>query len=206
VKWFDLNPARCAIEISVAQRFLSEVVSSTDEGIAAIQGTYSLQLNCGHELGKFAIRIVYPEGFPKRSGHPSVYLESYPATWSIGHDAPESHIEPDGRMCLYVPIESGLDFTNPQESEKLFEHLHTFLLSERFYQRDFLTLGRKAKWPGPDRAHGMKGVIEALREKGIVIGRNSDCFCGSGRKLKRCHLEEYKSFKLTYVTPWRKKK
>jgi hypothetical protein len=140
-----------------------------------------------------------------RSGHPSIYLESYPANWVVGHEAPESHIEPNGKMCLYVPIESGLDFTKSQESEKLFEHLHIFLLSERFYQRDVLTSGRKAKWPGPDRAHGMEGVIEALREKCIVIGRNSDCFCGSGRKLKRCHLEEYKRFKLTYVTPWRKK-
>jgi hypothetical protein len=29
----------------------------------------------------------------------------------------------------------------------------------------------------------------AERPKDVVLGRNDDCWCGSGKKYKKCHLE-----------------
>lgn len=67
---------------------------------------------------------------------------------------------------------------------------------------------------GEEYNHGMKGMLEGyqdilgvkdfktilwmldLRNKGRKIGRNNLCYCGSGLKIKKCHLKNYNEFRL----------
>jgi hypothetical protein len=184
VQWYDRQPARWASEQEIARRFLDDAVSGVGEGKHAfIRGWFRLLLNSGHELGRFDIRIVYPPRFPSGIGHPGVYLESHHSEWRTGLD---SHIEATWRLCLFIPLESGLDFERPDALEQVFLILQTFLLRERFYQRDVKRYGAAAEWPGPQRAHGPDGLLQAMAESGRQFRSDDPCVCGSGRRYKRC--------------------
>jgi hypothetical protein len=190
MRWFECMPERWEHEQEIARRFLDEVETGIDdEGLAFIRGTYSLCLNCGHELDRFRIRIVYPNEYPFWLCHPKVYLDSHRDVWLRGERAPDAHIEATWRMCLFVPGESGLDFANQDELIGLFAHIHTFLFRERVYQREVRqaeTLKKpSAEWPGPQRAHGDPGLRQAIAAVG-KRGRNAPCICGSGKKFKNC--------------------
>jgi preprotein translocase subunit SecA len=169
---------------AVARQFLMNCVAGVDnKGRTFIRGTYLLALNCGHLLDEFRLRVTYPDEFPDRNAHPNVYLESHRDKWVPGGN---SHIETSWRLCLFVAFDSGLNFEEPGELEHLFPHIHTFLLRERVYQRDRKLSGDEATWPGPDRAHGAAGLLEAISAAGAKIGRNDPCVCGSGKKFKKC--------------------
>ena len=36
-------------------------------------------------------------------------------------------------------------------------------------------------------AHNHDSVVETYRREAPKLGRNDPCFCGSGRKFKKCH-------------------
>jgi SEC-C motif len=187
VAWYEQVPTRWAADQEIAHQFLSDVESGLDSsGRAFICGTYVLSLNCGHELDRFRLQILYPPEFLSRNCHPVVYLQSHRDRWQPGGD---SHIERSWRLCLFVPLESGLNFERSNELEHLFPHIHTFLLRERIYQRDLRRSMAEASWPGPDRAHGSAGLLEAIRASRTKIGRNDPCVCGSGKKYKKCCQE-----------------
>ncbi len=151
-------------------------------GHAYVTGTYHLSQNCGHELDRYQLRIVYPDNFPARNGHPSVYLESHHDQWNPTLD---SHIEDDWRLCLFVAIESGLNFERPGELRELFSRIHVFMLLQRIYQEE-LHLKGQALWPGPQRAHGPTGLRDALKGRETPLHHNDGCVCGSGRKYRKC--------------------
>jgi uncharacterized protein YecA (UPF0149 family) len=95
-------------------------------------------------------------------------------------------------MCLFVPGESPVDFTQPDSLNGLFAVLHTYLFKQRLFQRDLVReaiTGEKAVWPGEARSHNSAGLAEAVQDMGRV-GRNDPCPCGSGLKFKKCHMRE----------------
>ena len=191
MQWYDRQSARWRCEQELAGRFLENLVCGIGEGKRAfIRGTFPLRLNCGHELDRFAVRIVYPPRFPSATGHPEIYLESHRDKWKTGFD---SHIEPAWRMCLYVPLESGLDFEQPGALEQVFLNLRTFLLRELFYQRDLKRFGSAAQWPGPQRDHGPEGLLQAMQESGQRLRNNDPCVCGSSRRFKHCCMKKIRA-------------
>ena len=188
--WHVQRPGRWAREQEIAWQFLDEVTAGIDElGHAYIVGVFRLLSGCGHEYDRFRVRIVYPLNFPELGGHPSVYLESHHDRWRNEGD---SHIESSWRMCLYVPLESGIDFTKYDALRELFPCLHTFLFQARMYQQALQeeeANGVPAKWPGPERLHGTPGLLQAIRSRGQP-SRNAACVCGSGRKYRLCCREK----------------
>ncbi len=40
---------------------------------------------------------------------------------------------------------------------------------------------------GPDCNHDHHPVMETYRRDAPKLGRNDPCFCGSGKKYKKCH-------------------
>lgn len=183
-----MNPTRWACEQEIAHRLLDDLAVGEDaQGRAFFVGTYTLRSEHGHVYGRFVLRVVYPRNFPKRRAHPCVYLESHRNIWQNFRD---SHIESDWRLCLYVALESDIDFERDDSLCALFAAVHTFLIRERIYQRalarEALT-GVPAIWPGPQRSHGVAGLREAMQERGRP-GRNDPCVCGSGVKFKKCCL------------------
>jgi hypothetical protein len=193
--WHERWPKRWKGEQEIARRFMRDVAADIDDkGCAFISGTFVLELNCGHELDHFQLRIVYPAEFPQRRCHPKVFLDSHHDEWKNNDEAPDSHIESNWRLCLFIPMESGLDFTNGNELENLFPHIHTFLLRQQWYQRDVrqqkALKSKVPEWPGPQRSHGALGMLAAMQESGGSIGRNDPCVCGSGKKYKRCCMAQ----------------
>ena len=186
MRWHEQSPDRWANEQRLARRLMEGVTAWIDEhGRAVLAGQYRLLSEHGHEYGLFALRVVYPDEFPMRNRGPSVYLDSHRGEWKNERD---SHIESGWRLCLYVPLESGIRFGGDDALTRLFECVHTFLIRERIYQRDLRreqVTNVRAVWPGPDRSHGDPGLIEAMREHGTP-GRNDPCVCGSGLKFKKC--------------------
>jgi hypothetical protein len=187
--WYEHSPNRWQSEQRVAAQLLKDVRAIVDaQGRAFLSGTYRLLSEHGHEQGEFVLRIVYPHRFPFRNQGPSVYLDSHHNEWRNGRD---SHMEMDWRLCLYVPLESGINFEQSDSLFRLFECVHTFLIRERIYQRDLRrekATRVRAVWPGPDRPHGDRGLKEAMREHGTP-GRNGPCVCGSGLKFKKCCMK-----------------
>lgn len=258
--WHDENPDLWRRERDTAASYLADCVASVDgAGIASIRGTFPLRLESGHELDRFAIRIEYPSTFPKLQAHPTVFLESHRDVWFRTNDG---HAHPNWGLCLFVPLESGLDFNNPTALEGLFAHLHSYLIRQRLFQARlrasqlqlsfavphvYSVLGgsmclrtavlaasrssdlapsrftlvesrrvdlntmvlppsqeapyelrgppdpglspMKPRWPGPQRSHGTKGLVEAIVDRGGLLP-DEPCVCGSGRTYQDCHLHE----------------
>lgn len=186
--WYNDNPERWLREQQIATEILTAFESTIDgNGNATFQGDLELCSEHGHVYETVRIRVVYPATFPIRNQPPAVYLESHRDRWK---NVADSHIESDWKLCLFVPGESGIDFAEGDSLKKLIGVTHTFLLKERIYQRRLAKAqrtGEIAEWPGPDRSHGVEGIREAIRDMGRV-GRNDPCPCGSGLKVKKCHL------------------
>lgn len=190
MQWHEVVPERWAQERAIAATLLEDFHAEiTFDGAAIIRGRFNVVSEHGHLYEAVRLRIAYPATFPARNQSPSVYLESHRDRWMNGGD---SHIEGDWRLCLFVPLESGINFAQATSLSALFAVVHTFIFKERIYQRRLLKSqldGSRAKWPGEDRSHGVQGILEAIRENGGV-GRNDPCPCGSGKKFKHCHLEK----------------
>jgi len=192
MEWYEARPSRWRVEQAIAQRTLEVVEAGIDgQGRAFLLGTMRIVSRHGHAYGAFTVRLVYPAGFPERGRVPAVYLESH-RHW---HRGPDAHIGKDGKLCLFVPGVSGIDFTRREALERLLECLGVFLFKEYLYQKDLLNslvTGTTATWPGEAHAHGITGLREAIRERG-GWGRNVPCPCGSGMKFKRCCLPQVQS-------------
>ncbi len=187
MEWYDARPSRWRVEQESARQTLAGVEAGIDgHGLAFLRGTLRIVSQHGHEYGAFTVRIVYPAGFPERGRVPAVYLESH-QHWQRG---PDAHIDAEGKLCLFVPGEAGIDFAHREALARLLECLGVFLFKESLYQQDLLNsllTGKAATWPGEARAHGLAGLRETIRERG-GWGRNAPCPCGSGTKFKRCCL------------------
>lgn len=186
------DPRRWEIEQSHARCLLGNAHASiSDGGLAAqIQGKLSVTSEHGREYGPFEIRIVYPDDFGLHTRTPSTYILSQPG-WTRGRD---SHIEPDGRLCQFVPGEGALeiDFTSEDSLPQFLANAKVFLFKEWVYQRRLSReqiTGEKAVWPGDARAHGVLGVSEAVRAIGGVRPRDP-CPCGKGRSYGSCCQSE----------------
>jgi hypothetical protein len=192
MQWHEAIPERWRHEKAVAEAVLNRFDARIDgDGRACISGVFDVYSEHGHLYESVELRIVYPPDFPARNQPPSVYLESHRDQWKKGGN---SHIESDWKLCLFVPIESGIDFSAEFSLNHLFAIIHTFLFKQRIYQRRLAKTqlnGGIANWPGEDRAHGPEGVREAIREIGR-IGRNASCPCGSGVKYKKCCMGKFR--------------
>lgn len=188
MRWHEANPDRWRKEQAIAADLLNGMEAGIDgEGAAFVRGVFDVYSKHGHLYESVKLRIVYSQTFPARNQSPSVYLESHRDRWEKGGN---SHIEHDWKLCLFVPGESGIDFSSSDSLNGLFAVIHTFLFKERIYQRRVMRAridGSTPVWPGQDRCHGVQGVREAIRDMGGVR-RNHPCPCGSGKKFKHCHM------------------
>ena len=186
--WHEANSERWNQEQAIASQLLRGFDAGINErGAAFVRGIFDVYSEHGRLYESVTLRIVYPDKFPFRNQPPNAYLESHRDQWQNRGD---SHIEDDWRLCLFVPCESGIDFTAPSSLNDFFAVIQTYMLKQRIYQKRLLkslVTGEVAKWPGEDRSHGMEGIKEAIEAMG-GIGRNDPCPCGNGKKWKKCHM------------------
>lgn len=208
MEWHKRDPARWRVEQAVAAQILVCVQSGVDiEGHTFHDGHLSVLSRHNVDYGPFHLRIVYPSAFPEHRLTPDVYLQSHRDRWRNGFDSHIEdspfvrahrvrvlyglHVEHHWRLCLFVPGETDIDFTKEDSLRDLLATAAVFLRKEMFYQRDLeeeLTGSRRAIWPGEDRAHGVAGLKQMIKDRGSV--RPFDpCICGSGRSFYQCCMD-----------------
>lgn len=145
----------------------------------------------GKELALYQVEIVFPDSYP----------EEIPVVREIGGKIPkisDRHVDCDGAACLFVRDET-YKFCPPGYSVAQFIEgpVRQFFLGQ-------VVFNDTGKFPA-ERKHGVDGILDFYEE--IIGTRNvqtvitfleylthtglkghRECFCGSKKKIRSCHL------------------
>ena len=150
--------------------------------------------NTNEALENYQLEIIFPKGYPNNQ---------LPIVKEVTEKIPRTdsrHVYSDGRFCLTTALQEflicrkGINFTR-----FLSEIVYPFLATQLA-----ISCGWLDKFPQGEYSHGYEGIYETYSDflnlndlelicKGIEMSfqknhRNSLCFCGSTKKLKKCHL------------------
>lgn len=147
----------------------------------------------------FNIKVIVPPGYPYQ----------FPRLFEIGNKfehVPERHISEDGSCCVCSLQEENLVSQRGISIKNFFlKYVLTYLANQLYFDS-------QGKWANGDFDHGDLGIFQYYSEL-LKLGnitevveflsvfnvtklyRNDVCFCGSGKKLKRCHEGVYQVFK-----------
>ncbi|MFI5200955.1 MAG: YecA family protein [Candidatus Kapaibacterium sp.] len=178
----------------------------TDESARLIvEGELPLPDDSGGVFTSFRIKMIYPKEFPF----------AFPIVQETGGRIPmdkgDRHISGDKSLCVTAPLNERLICKNGLISSLRF--VETILKPYLACQVQF-ELDPKSAFPRGQYAHGTDGKKEAYCDifkkgdkwetvrRGIKliiasakIQRNDRCFCGSGLKVKDCHIETLEKLK-----------
>jgi len=117
------------------------------------------------------------------------------------------HINPDKSFCMVIEGKEKDIFKNEFTWEEFFRNgIEKFLFQMSYYENE-------GKLPWGEYAHGKLGYIELYAEGGIILNkllsffdkkeiislvltnRQSNCLCGSGGKMRKCHPLIFKGIK-----------
>lgn len=165
-----------------------------NEKTGVVSGSFPLtNPSTGEKIEEYDLRITFPSG---------TFINKLPRVWETSERLPrlrDRHIYDDGEFCLassldaYLLCREGVTFLNFLE-----DVVSPFLASQTL-----ISLGEPDAFPQGQYSHGEQGILESYQEyfgtqdlSLIVdtlsaslrkIGRNTKCFCGSGKKFKYCH-------------------
>ena len=104
-------------------------------------------------------------------------------------DAIDLHFYPDGSCCLGIRFSPERLLTLERFIDEL---VIPFLYRLSYVDKNGLPAAKKDLWG--EYAHGDDGFRQYMNEMLEMVrrgpGRNELCPCGSGRKFKRCHLDD----------------
>ncbi len=180
-KQHDLN--RWQNDRLIFERAFEDISYGSDRDCLWFQGSLTVKTEIGHEYGPFIIRIKFSADYYRGLSAPDSYLISHRDKWEQFEG---SHIEKDWRLCLFVFLESLIDFKSSDSLLQFIERLSNFLVDASIYQNDLKMLGKdKAKWPGRERLHGYDGIMQALIQNQTSIF--DSCPCGNGQSFFDCY-------------------
>lgn len=192
--WFIQNPgALDELRRGLRARYPSLHAEICD-GHVVVRGVFTV-VHDHVELERYLLELLLADDHPC----------SAPLVWEIGNRIPRSrdrHVNPtDGTLCLGLPEEiwkigsEGFELSTYLEGP-----VRTFLIGNSLFERG-------EKWPHGEWAHGASGICQFYGEK---IGFSDPatvcqllemlskrrikghwlCPCGSGRKLRKCHVAQ----------------
>jgi SEC-C motif len=159
-----------------------------------IRGAFPL-VHEGNVLDRYSIEVKIPDNYP--IDMPIVKEVSGRIAWSMN-----DHINGDGSICLFVSDERWRHFP---PGARLIDFLNG-PVRNFFLGLSLRRLG--AEWPFGERSHGADGILESYYElldttetqvvraylhylsKKVIKGHWS-CPCGSGKKLRNCHISVF---------------
>jgi len=181
------------------KKYPSLRVITENEAVFIRGSLHILDVDGKRIIDSFSIEIEFPKDFPK----------SIPIVREKGGRIPKDidRHNPNGVACLLVP-ENVKKYYNPEKSsivDFIEKCVKPFFIGQSFYEEE-------KEWLFGERSHGFKGVFEYYKEE---FGENSDkvikklieylkkkeikghwpCYCGSGKKLRNCHMQ--------YLIPYR---
>lgn len=181
-------------EIQSVSREFPSLSSKLNNGIWEIQGVLPIVDGNDFKHDEYEVRIIIPTNFPK----------VMPLLFEIGgkiKPTPEFHINTDGSCCLTVPAKEAIILRNGLTIlDFIKKHAIPFLANHTYKQRF-------GEYAAGEYSHGLNGIVEFYFEvfnsnnlKIVIDGletsifskipeRNSLCFCGNGKKYKKCHRD-----------------
>ena len=146
----------------------------------------------GNHWGTFRASVIFPKTYPK--GFPILFDISKEFSWEDDWHMSSTN----GECCVCGVIEKE---EVGQKGISVLEFIQKYVLqfyANQIYRKEF------GYYKNGDYAHGKGGVWEALEEEfntkdrdeirrflnemRTKRGRNDVCYCGSGKKYKKCHL------------------
>ncbi|OYU37579.1 MAG: hypothetical protein CFE33_20320 [Pseudorhodobacter sp. PARRP1] len=146
----------------------------------------------------YDVLLVFLPGFPNVE----------PLVWEVASRVPRTadrHVFPkDGNCCLGVWEEWLICAPSHTVADFMSSPLQSYFESQTYFEMH-------ADWPYGQRSHGIQGVVEAfadvlgvaprldlVRDHLAVLAREHHkghhvCPCGSGRRLRKCHLEQVRA-------------
>lgn len=178
---------------------LKKVVGSDDD---FLKGILDIPNDEGEVIGSFMIEIKNHEEFPYR------FPILYETAGDIRNEA-DWHKYPDHSCCITVEPDERLICRNGITVLEFIER-HVIAYFANHHHR--LITGQ---YKNGEYAHGLPGIRQfyadlfktpdmgkwieyykhVFHEKSIDIGRNDQCFCGSGKKYKFCHDKVFQDLK-----------
>lgn len=167
-----------------------------------IEGELSFKINNdGYKIeDTYSIRVDFNKY--DSNGFPQVFELSgkiYDIAKKHEIDARELHINPNGDFCLSIPKKKlGIKHEIFSLKDFLENHVEMFLYQMSYFDKE-------GKLPWGEYAHGYRGHIEYYAEgnidlnkllhrldkieiiQALMTNRQSQCLCGSGEKLRKCH-------------------
>lgn len=168
------------------------------DNVYTLKGTIDIKdLKTFEVLDTYDVEILYPVNYPFRK------LPIVKETKKKIPRNPDRHIYSDGSFCLMAPPEEVLLCIKNKISSLFFIRS---ILVPYLANQTLLNAGLPAFFKG-ERSHGYKGHVEFWEElcktkelnlillcmemaiKESLPTNKSECFCGSKKRFKRCHLE-----------------
>lgn len=199
-RWYEKGsgPARLAHDkILVATEYPTlEYQTDEETGDLCLEGVFVYDPKSGIR-DEIQTRIVFPAFYPEQEPRAYDVASRFPPTL-------ERHFYKDdyrdGRCCLWLPPASKW---NKHDPTPLLTFLDELVM---FFERQ-LIFDATGKWAGPAYAHGYDGYYQWVKQRlgadeqlfsalspvlssSVKIARNEPCPCQSGRKYKKCHLED----------------
>lgn len=146
----------------------------------------------GNHWGTFHASIHFPDTYPKGTPIMQDLSQSFP--WED-----DWHISPKtGECCVCGPIEKEEKSINGITIEGFIKNYVIPFYANQIYRKEY------GHYKNGEYSHYAEGIWEDLEEefqtkdRTLIVnyieqikfkrGRNAECFCGSGRKYKKCHL------------------
>jgi len=174
-----------------------ELIAISEGDIVVIRGSFPI-VHENEVLDRFSIELRIPKDFP----------DSIPTLRETGGRiprTPDHHINANGESCPLVPEEWLL---LPREERTIASFLdgpvRNFFLFQALKERG-------ESWPWDERPHGRAGLLQSYAEmlgvaKDLVpaylyclsrkeLKGHLDCPCGSGKRLRSCHLTQVRDLR-----------
>lgn len=182
----------------------ARVISGDLEVRAAYDGEFD-RLRIGNDGSTSNMASYLCDSFAVRMELDKLDLNGWPTVYEVGGRHTQIaeregiaivdlHFYPNGACCLGLQV---LADRRTGLREFMDELVVPFFYRLSFTDRYGLVAARRDLWA--EYSHGDDGLREYLAEVADIarhgLGRNEPCACGSGRKYKRCHLDEVDRFK-----------
>lgn len=184
---------------SLHSQFPNLKLGQTEDGVPTLIGELTLRDEKGEQIDTYQIRIVCSPNYP----------QSFPHVFEINKRIPlniDWHVYLDGHACLCTWPEEVIYCKEGITLESfLYNHVVPYFFNQKY--REMHGFFQQ------ERAHGNKGNIDFFKEKfrtenlRSIINwleyiksnpepcRTNECFCGSGKKFRKCHRDEFREFK-----------
>lgn len=165
-----------------------------------IVGTLNLPDEEGKFIDHYYVKIEVKDGYPN----------NLPLVYEMANRIPNNidwHVFPDGHCCIVTPPEESLickkgitlnefiiKYVLPYFHNQLFRELNGYFLNERSHGDEGIREFFVTKFKDTDFKKISKSLSFIAKKK--EPSRTASCFCGSGKKYRKCHRNIYRELSL----------